>query len=87
MAVGNLSALALQLVLFGIIITVGLVVLAQNHTQITTLAGENSTAYNASADVQTGLGGMTSWIALIVTVAMAGIIIGLIMLFGRGVRG
>lgn len=88
MSFGNLSAVALQLVLFGIILTVGLVVLAQNHTQIEELTSNTSYAYNASLDAQGGLADMSSWISLIVTVAMAGIVIGLILLFGgRATRG
>ena len=74
----------LTIVLIGIVLGIGLYVLAEVSREVTT-GSQAETSINATI---TGLGGLSSWIAIIVVVIAAAIILGLVInSFGKGARG
>jgi len=74
----------LTIVLIGIVLGIGLYVLAEVSGEVTT-GSQAETSINATI---TGLGGLSSWIAIIVVVIAAAIILGLVInSFGKGARG
>jgi len=78
LSLGDMYPAVLTIVLIGIVLGIGLYVLAQIETNIT----GGSTAINTTI---TGLGGLASWIAVIVVVLAAAIVLGVVLSsFGRG---
>ncbi len=71
----NLSALAWGITVFGIVIGLGSLVLSKFQDQMTA----NTTAYNNTADVTTGIGTLASMTSVIALSAVALVIIGLFM--------
>jgi len=83
LGLGELYPAVLLIVLIGIVIGIGLYVLSEVEENVG--GGEASTAINETI---TGLGGLSSWIAIIVVVIAAAIILGLVISsFGKGARG
>jgi len=81
LTLGDMYPAVLTIVLVGIILGIGLYVLAQVEANI---AG-GSTEINTTI---TGLGGMASWIAVIVVVIAAAVVLGIVISsFGGSTRG
>lgn len=81
MSLGDLYPAILTIVLVGILLGIGLYVLAQVEAKIT----GGSTYINTTI---TGLGGLANWIAVIVVVIAAAIVIGIVVSsFGGRTRG
>jgi len=81
MSLGDMYPAVLTIVLIGIILGIGIYVLTEVESKVT----GGSSAINTTA---TGLGGMASWIAVIVVVIAAAIVLGIVISsFGRGGRG
>jgi len=75
----DVSRIALTLFVVGIVIAVAITVIVEMKDNI------ESTDANASIDdIVSALGDLTDWMDIIVLVAIAAIILGLIFLFGRG---
>ena len=72
LSLGDMYPAALTIVLVGIVLGVGLYVLAQVEANIT----GGSTQINTTI---TGLGGLASWIAVIVVVIAASIVLGIVI--------
>jgi|TARA_R100000750_G_scaffold62697_2_gene57429 type II secretory pathway component PulF len=72
LALGDLYPAVLMIVLVGIVLGIGLYVLAQVEANIT----GGSTQINTTI---TGLGGLASWIAVIVVVIAAAIVLGVVI--------
>jgi len=72
MTIGDMYPAVLTIVLIGIVLGIGLYVLAQVEANI---AG-GSTQINTTI---TGLGGLASWIAVIVVVIAAAIVLGIVI--------
>jgi len=81
MTLGDIYPAVLTIVLVGIIMGIGLYVLAEVDTQIT-----DTTASAAINDTVTGLASFADWIAVIVVVIAAAIVLG-IVLSSFGQRG
>ena len=80
-SLGDLYPAVLTIVLIGIILGIGLYVLNQVEANIT----GGSTYINTTV---TGLGGLASWIAVIVVVIAAAVILGIVISsFGSRSRG
>jgi len=80
MGLGDLYPAVLSIVLIGIVLGIGLYVLAEVSSNVTT-GSQAETSINATI---TGLGGLASWIAIIVVVIAAAIILGVVISsFGR----
>ena len=81
LALGDMYPAVLTIVLIGIVLGIGLYVLAQVESNMT----GGSTAINTTI---TGLGGLASWIAVIVVVIAAAIVLGIVISsFGGRARG
>jgi|TARA_Y100000310_G_scaffold152812_2_gene152269 type II secretory pathway component PulF len=81
LTLGDLYPAVLAIVLIGIVLGIGLYVLAQVEANIT----GGSTEINTTI---TGLGGLASWIGVIVVVIAAAIVLGVVVSsFGGGRRG
>jgi type II secretory pathway component PulF len=72
MALGDLYPAVLSIVLIGIVLGIGLYVLAEVEGNIT----GGSTQINTTI---TGLGGLASWIGVIVVVIAAAIVLGIVV--------
>jgi type II secretory pathway component PulF len=83
LALGDMYPAVLTIVLVGIILGIGLFVLAEVEPNVG--GGQASTAINTTV---TGLGGLASWIAVIVVVIAAAIVLGVVISsFGGKGRG
>jgi len=83
LTLGDIYPAVLTLVLIGIILGIGLYVLAEVDDQIT-----DTEASDAINDTITGLGDFAEWIAVIVVVIAAAIVLGIVLSsFGRGTPG
>ena len=81
LSLGDMYPAVLTIVLIGIVLGIGLYVLAQVETNIS----GGSTAINTTI---TGLGGLASWIAVIVVVIAAAVVLGIVISsFGSRSRG
>lgn len=81
LSLGDMYPAVLTVVLVGIVLGIGLYVLAQVEANIT----GGSDAINTTI---TGLGGLASWIAVIVVVIAAAIVLGIVIgSFGGRARG
>jgi len=80
-SLGDMYPAVLTIVLIGIVLGIGLYVLAEVESNIT----GGSTEINTTI---TGLGGLASWIAVIVVVIAAAIVLGIVISsFGSRGRG
>ena len=80
-SLGDMYPAVLTIVLIGIVLGIGLYVLAEVESNIT----GGSTEINTTI---TGLGGLASWIAVIVVVIAAAIVLGIVISsFGTKGRG
>lgn len=83
MGLGDMYPAVLTIVLIGIVLGIGLYVLAETEEQITN--GDAGTAINTTIE---GLGDFAGWIAVIVVVIAAAIVLGIVLRsFGQGGRG
>ena len=83
MSLGDMYPAVLTIVLIGIILGIGLYVLAEVNDEIT-----NTDATAAINDTIDGLGDFAGWIAVIVVVIAAAIVLGIVLRsFGSGARG
>jgi type II secretory pathway component PulF len=81
LSLGDMYPAVLAIVLVGIVLGIGIYVLQQTESNIT----GGSTAINTTV---TGLGTLASWIAVIVVVIAAAIVLGIVIgSFGKGSRG
>jgi len=80
MSLGDMYPAVLTIVLIGIILGIGLYVLAEVNDQIT-----DSDASSALNDTIAGLGDFATWISVIVVVIAAAIVLGIVLRsFGQG---
>ena len=80
MSIGDMYPAVLTIVLVGIVLGIGLYVLATFSTQISS----SSTAQTAVNTTITGLATFADWIAIIVVVIAAAIVLGIVLSsFGR----
>ena len=78
MSLGDMYPAVLTIVLIGIVLGIGIYVLSQVESNMT----GGSSAINTTS---TGLAGLASWIAVIVVVIAAAIVLGIVISsFGRG---
>ena len=83
MALGDMYPAVLTIVLIGIILGIGLYVLSQVNDNI-----DDDGATAALNDTIDGLGDFAGWIAVIVVVLAAAIVLGIVLRsFGTGARG
>jgi len=73
-SVGGIYPFVLTLVLVGVVLGIGIFVLSQVKSNIT-----DTTASNAVNDTMAAIGGIPTWLTIIVVVAMAAIVLSLIM--------
>ena len=82
MALGDMYGAVLMIVLVGIVLGIGLYVLSETEGSI-----DNDDAGTAINDTITGLTGFADWIAVIVVVIAAAIVLGVVMRsFGQGAK-
>jgi len=81
MAIGDMYFAVLTLVLIGIVLGIGLYVLAEIEPNV-----DSSDASGAINDTITGVAGFADWIAVIVVVIAAAIVLGIVLksFGGRG---
>lgn len=72
LALGDMYPAVLTIVLIGIVLGIGLYVLAQVESNITGGSAQINTTI-------TGLGGLASWIAVIVVVIAAAVVLGIVI--------
>lgn len=83
LSLGDMYPAVLTIVLIGIVLGIGLYVLAETEKKVTSEDGGD--AINTTI---TGLAGMADWIAVIVIVIAAAVVLGIVISsFGRGGRG
>ena len=81
LSLGDMYPAVLTIVLIGIVLGIGLYVLAQVEANITGGSAQINTTI-------TGLGGLSSWIAVIVVVIAAAVVLGIVISsFGSKGRG
>tara|TARA_R100000656_G_scaffold86143_1_gene62655 strand:- start:72 stop:362 length:291 start_codon:yes stop_codon:yes gene_type:complete len=81
--VGGLQGLVWSLVVLGIMLVVGLIVMGNLIS--TNLLNETSpAAFEAGNDTIAAIGTLPDWLPVIVTIAVAGIILSLVYYFRRG---
>ena len=74
--VEDIQGFILSIVGVGVVLAVGLIVLGQLQTQSLTAAGATTLASNATGSILTQLGTVPNWIGILVTVALAFIVLG-----------
>lgn len=83
MSLGDMYPAVMTIVLIGIVLGIGLYVLAETESNI-----DNGDASAAINDTISGLGDLSGWIAVIVVVIAAAIVLGVVIRsFGAGTRG
>jgi len=83
MSLGDMYPAVLTIVLIGIVLGIGLYVLTEVDDQI-----DDADASDAINDTIVGLGDFAGWIAVIVVVIAAAIVLGIVLRsFGSGARG
>jgi len=83
MTLGDIYPAVLTLVMVGIVLGIGIYVLASISTELST----DVTAAAAVNETMTGLAGFAGWIAIIVVVIAAAIVLGIVLSsFGGGTR-
>ena len=81
LSLGDMYPAVLTIVLIGIVLGIGLYVLSQVEANITGGSSQINTTI-------TGLGGLASWIAVIVVVIAAAVVLGIVISsFGSRTRG
>ena len=70
--VSGIQTFIIGIVGVAVVLAVGLIVLGELQTSTT----ENSSAYNATGSIVTKLAGVPTWIGIIITVALAFIVLG-----------
>ena len=81
LSLGDMYPAVLTIVLIGIVLGIGLYVLAEVESNISGGSSEINTTI-------TGLGGLASWIAVIVVVIAAAVVLGIVISsFGSRTRG
>jgi hypothetical protein len=80
MSLGQIPSFVWVLVISGLFLGIGLTVLAEFGDQVAT-HGDAQSAINETIDA---LGGVSDWFDIIVVVAVAGIILALVAVFGFG---
>ena len=83
MGIADMHPLVLMLVLVGIILGVGALILDKFQAQI---PSNVSIAYNATGEALNAIGDFSTWLSIIVIVAAAAIILGLVMMAFSGKR-
>ncbi len=73
---GNIQGFILSIVGVAVVLAVGLIVLAQLQTNALTSAGVTTIASNSTGEIITQLGTVPQWIGIIITVALAFIVLG-----------
>ncbi len=76
MVEGNIQGFILSIVGVAVVLAVGLIVLSQLQTNSLTAAGGSTVASNATGSIITQLGTVPQWIGIIITVALAFIVLG-----------
>lgn len=74
--VGNIQGFIMAIVGVAVILAVGLIVLAELQTSALTSAGATTAASNATGTIITKLAGVPTWIGILITVALAFIVLG-----------
>ncbi len=83
MSLGDIYPAVLTLVLVGIVLGLGIYILSSVDDNIS-----DTTASEAINDTLTGVAGFSDWIAIIVVVIAAAIVLGIVLSsFGRGQTG
>lgn len=80
---GDLSGVAIGVLVFVIVVSIGAVILAEVQQTQT----NNTVAFNTTADGLTGISLFGDFVSIIVLVAIAAVILGLISLAFRGFGG
>ena len=70
--VGGIQTFIMAIIGVAVILAVGLIVLSELQTSTT----ENSSAYNATGSIVTKLATVPTWIGILITVALAFIVLG-----------
>ncbi len=79
MQLNQLPVVVMSLVVFGMVLTMGLLVLTQARTVTETISGSTaSIAYQAVNDTLAGIGGISDWIPMIVISVVFAMIFGVI---------
>lgn len=73
---GNIQGFILSIVGVAVVLAVGLIVLAQLQTNSKNASGTTTVASNATGSIITQLGTVPQWIGIIITVALAFIVLG-----------
>ena len=74
--VEDIQGFILSIVGIGVVLAVGLIVLGQLQTQALDSAGVSTLASNATGSILTQLGTVPNWIGILITVALAFIVLG-----------
>ena len=74
--VEDIQGFILSIVGIGVVLAVGLIVLGQLQTQALTPAGVTTLASNATGEIVVQLGTVPNWIGILITVALAFIVLG-----------
>ena len=74
--VEDIQGFILSIVGIGVVLAVGLIVLGQLQTQALGTAGVTTLASNATGAILTQLGTVPNWIGILITVALAFIVLG-----------
>lgn len=73
---GNIQGFILSIVGVAVVLAVGLIVLAQLQTNALSSTGGSTVASNSTGAIITQLGTVPQWIGIIITVALAFIVLG-----------
>ena len=73
---GNIQGFILSIVGVAVVLAVGLIVLSQLQTNALKTSGATTMASNATGSIITQLGTVPQWIGIIITVALAFIVLG-----------
>ena len=80
-----LQPIIISLVSVAIVLVVGFLIMAQVKTQVTSIAGADSTSENATDLVIDAMEDIPGWLPIIVIVMIGSLLIGLVAFFkGRG---
>jgi len=74
--VQNIQGFIMAIVGVAVILAVGLIVLSELETSALTDAGATTDASNATGSIITRLAGVPTWIGILITVALAFIVLG-----------
>lgn len=71
----QLVSIVIGLIVVGVVIALGFLIMANTQTQVGTIAGNTSAAYNSTTQVISAMSTIPNWLPILILIIIAGLII------------